>query len=114
VRIFILEDNIERMRKFNRNLIGHIVFHSDNVENAKKVLSQETIDIIFLDHDLDNKTYVNSNEPNTGYQLAKWIVSNNIKYSKIIVHSMNTVGQQNIRSIIPNAECIPFYQLFKE
>ena len=114
MNIFILEDDEERMKKFRRNLIGHIIFHSDNVENAKEILLKESIDIIFLDHDLDNRVYVDSNEPNTGYQLAKWIFENNIKYSRLIVHSLNDAGRRNIKSILKNAELIPFFMLFKE
>jgi hypothetical protein len=112
MNIFILEDNKERMKIFRRNLIGNIIFHSDNVENAKKILLEESIDVIFLDHDLDDRVYVDSNELNTGYQLAKWIFENNIKYSRVIVHSLNDVGRKNIKYILKDAELIPFTMLF--
>lgn len=112
MNIFILEDDKERMKKFRRNLIGHIIFHSDNVQDAKLILSKEKIDIIFLDHDLDDRVYVDSNELNTGYQLAKWIYENNIKYQRVIVHSLNEYGRKNIKSILKDAELIPFSVLF--
>lgn len=114
MNIFILEDDKERMKKFRRNLIGHTIFHSDNVQDAKDILSKEKVDIIFLDHDLDNRVYADSNELNTGYQLAKWIFENNIQYRQLIVHSLNEPGRNNIKSILKDAELVPFYMLFKE
>jgi hypothetical protein len=113
-KIFILEDNIERMKKFNREFIGHIIFHADNIEDGKKILLNEKVDYIFLDHDLDDRIYVNSNEVNTGYQMAKWIVDNCITYSRLIVHSLNRDGALNIKSITIDAEIIPFTMLFKK
>lgn len=110
--VFILEDDPNRMKIFRRNLIGHPISHADNVHDAKKILSGKKFDYIFLDHDLGGKTYVDSNDPNTGYQLAKWIASKSIPYQRLIVHSLNTVGAQNIQSVIPDAELIPFIRLF--
>jgi response regulator of citrate/malate metabolism len=112
MNIFILEDDENRMKKFRGKLIGHVIFHADNVKDAKAILSKEKVDVIFLDHDLDNRIYVDSNELNTGYQLAKWIFENNIKYDRVIVHSLNEYGRENIKSILKDAELIPFTLLF--
>jgi hypothetical protein len=47
---------------------------------------------LFLDHDLDQKIFVNSNEQNTGYQLTKFIVENKISFGFAYIHSMNQYG----------------------
>ena len=112
MNIFILEDDENRMKKFRGKLIGHVIFHADNVKDAKAILSKEKVDVIFLDHDLDNRVYVDSNEPNTGYQLAKWIFENNIQYKRVIVHTLNEVGRKNIKLVLQDAELIPFTILF--
>lgn len=112
MKVFILEDDQTRVTKFRQNLIGHEIFVTDNVKTAKIMLTNNQFEIIFLDHDLGGEVFVNSNFPNTGYQLAKWIVDNNIKYNRLIVHSLNSVGANNIKSIIPDADLIPFYKLF--
>ena len=66
-----------------------------------------TFDIIFLDHDLGNRIYVDSGDPNTGFQVAMFIQNNKICYNEIIVHSMNYWGAKNIKDIIPDARLIP-------
>lgn len=110
--MFILEDNENRIKTFKQNLIGNELFIASDVEIAKVMLKFNQVDFIFLDHDLGGDTMVNSNFPNTGYQLARWIKENNITYKRLIVHSLNSVGALNIKSIIPEADLIPFYKLF--
>lgn len=114
---FILEDNSERMTIFNdifKNRFGknYKIYSSDNVERAKAIFADHyPFDTIFLDHDLDNRVYVSSKEKNTGYSFASWIEENyreSIKNKQIIIHSMNSVGANNIKSILPNSTIVPF------
>lgn len=112
MKIFILEDNLDRIKAFKQNLIGHELFIASDVEIAKTMLKFNQFEFIFLDHDLGGEVYVNSEFPNTGYQLAKWIKDNNITYKRLYVHSCNPVGAMNIKSLIPEAELIPFPNLF--
>lgn len=114
---FILEDNSERMTIFNdifKNRFGkkYMIYSSDNVERAKAIFADHyPFDTIFLDHDLDNRVYVSSKEKNTGYSFASWIEENyreSIKNKQIIIHSMNSVGANNIKSVLPNSIIIPF------
>jgi len=108
MNIFILEDSYNRIKKFKMNLIGHTIIHTDNINDAKSILKSNKFDCIFLDHDLGEVDI----EYNNGYQLAKWIAQENITYTRLIVHSSNTVGSQNIKFVIPQAELIPFTRLF--
>lgn len=113
MKIIILEDSIERIRTFKKELHGHDLFFFDQVSEAKEALTLlGPFDVIFLDHDLDDKVFVNSNEENTGYQLAKYIAENNIKFDQIIIHSMNPAGVSKMKGILPNAICAPFPVLF--
>jgi len=45
--------------------------------------------VIMLDHDLDGQVYVNPENENTGYQVAKFIVENKIKFDTCIIHTLN-------------------------
>jgi len=119
---FILEDDSNRMERFNsifkkRFDKNYIIYSSDNVEKAKAIFADHyPFDTIFLDHDLDNKIYVSSKEKNTGYSFATWMEENykdSIKKQQIIIHSMNTVGANNIKSVLPNSSIIPFNVLIK-
>jgi len=113
--IFILEDNLERIRVFKRDLPikyprAEIVI-TDQAEEAIKILKPESHwDIILLDHDLGGKIFVNSSDPNTGYQVAKHIKKVGITYNQCITHTQNPAGAKNIVGIL-NCEYIPYPQL---
>ena len=120
-KFFILEDNEERITFFKQSLGKRFggdceIFISDNVEKAKILFANHwPYDTIFLDHDLDNRVYVDSNELNTGYRFACWMEENyrnSINEQQIIIHSMNTVGAENIKGVLKKAETIPFNVLY--
>ena len=54
----------------------------------------EGIEIVDLDHDLG--------EEKTGYDIAKYIVMNNIIIDSFRCHSMNVVGKKNIIQLLIN------------
>ena len=93
--------------------MNHDVYFFDNVEEAKKALQLlGPFDVAFLDHDLDDRVFVDPNESNTGFQLAKYIAENNINIQDIIVHTMNPIGAQRIKDVLPKAVICPFPVLF--
>lgn len=90
------------------NTPGNTVLILAHVEEAKRALWEEEFDVIYLDHDLDGRVYVPSDEPNTGYQLAKWIAEYNIPYKEMITHTFNEDGAKRILDVLPDAKWIPF------
>jgi response regulator of citrate/malate metabolism len=88
--IFILDDDPIRINL----LVGYItqkfsnseIITADCADEAKLLLKNtKKFSIMFLDHDLGNRIYVNSNEENTGYQVAKYIVEKGIQYDQCII-----------------------------
>jgi DNA-binding response OmpR family regulator len=113
-KVFILEDNPERMKFFRWYFVKekYQIFHSDNVEKAKKIFeANKPFDLFLLDHDLDDRTYVNSEEENTGHQFAKFLSEKDIKNIPIIIHSINSHGAKNMNSLLKEAKWIPFHIL---
>lgn len=115
-RIFILEDNDKRNKFFRDVLPG--VFPGASIEmyeEADKAIEaldpDKHYDIILLDHDLGGRVFVNSNDSNTGYQVAKYIKENNISYGQCITHTQNPAGGANIKSVLDGCERIPFPRL---
>ena len=88
MKIFILEDNLERIKWFKDKFIDHTLFISSNVDEAIKLYdSNKPFDTIFLDHDLDDLVFVNSNKKNTGYQFAKFLsTQKNTNNTKISIY----------------------------
>ena len=123
-KILILEDNAERIKLFKSLLLNKFkvnemdvdILFTDNVEDAKKLFDKhKKFDMIFLDHDLDNRVYVDSNEPNTGYQFAKYLneklEDEDYKTTVIIIHTMNPIGAQNMKDALYSWSYIPFIKM---
>lgn len=116
--IFILEDSQERIDYFKKTYSNHdvIIFTEVGEDNSiHYVLKKQKFDLIFLDHDLEShhKMFRHSQ---TGYDVAKFLVENNLQKQAIIyVHSMNPVGGNNIVKLLDNAgyevQWIPFHLL---
>lgn len=105
MKVFILEDDQNRMKQFYKKLKNYEIIHSDNVENAKEKYSDD-IKIFFLDHDLNTPLEGN------GYQFAKFLAKQkDIHKKEIYIHSMNIIGAQNIKRVLPKAIIIPFSAL---
>lgn len=114
MKILVLEDAPERIKTFKVKLKDHDVYFFDEVADA--IAAVEFIgdfDMYFIDHDLDDQIFVDSDEPNTGYQFAKHLSKKELDENiDIIVHSMNPPGAQNIKSVLPQSKLIPFTSLF--
>lgn len=114
MKILILEDDKNRIKWFKENTIGHSVDIVESAKPAIHLIQEKKYDVIFLDHDLGGEVYVDSNNDNTGYQVAKALLMSINETTPVVVHSLNSVGAKNIQRIIPEAEIIPFTILRKE
>lgn len=96
-KLYIFVDD-ERNKLFNiiSNNNKYTYQHCYNYEQTIKTLiaaAAERIDIVIdLDHDLG--------EEKTGYDIAKFIVENQIKLNSFKLHSMNVVGRENIKQLL--------------
>jgi CheY-like chemotaxis protein len=112
-KILILEDAQPRIDVFKKKFKNDDVYFFDNVSEAIEAVELlGPFDIFFLDHDLDGMIYVESDSENTGYQFAKYLAYKKIE-GQIIIHSMNLVGAKNMKSLLTQAEVVPFPKLVK-
>lgn len=100
MRIFVLEDNENRIQLFRDffTKYGIIAHYATSVRNAERMYQRANPDLLFLDHDLGGQVYVDSDEPNTGYQFVKWLKENDPLWRarSYVIHSMNPVGVDNM------------------
>lgn len=94
----ILEDNPARYEYLIGLLLsicGPIVKRIVITTTAKAAIDELSRDltimwgVIMLDHDLDGQVYVVPANPNTGYQVCKYIRDNGVKYDLCIIHTLN-------------------------
>lgn len=100
MKIFVLEDNLQRIEQFRDYFATYRLManYATSVQNAIRMFPRVNPDVVFLDHDLGGQVYVDSDEPNTGYQFVKWLKENDPKWRarSYVVHSMNPVGVDNM------------------
>jgi len=89
MKIFILEDSVERINIFFTMFNGHNITVSNEAVTANAILDKVKFDIIFLDHDLGGQVYVDSEEENTGFQVAQHLPSTINNNTRVIIHSWN-------------------------
>lgn len=109
--ILVVEDDAVRIGTFRADLEAYSVHIAISVEEAKERLLRSTCDLLFLDHDLEfgERTYIDPEEPDTGYQLARWISGQErFRDLPVVVHSFNWFGANRILRLLDNAVYIPF------
>jgi CheY-like chemotaxis protein len=110
-RILVLEDDQVRIDRFRTELCGYSVDYADSVEGASRLLSGPKYDLLFLDHDLEfgRRVFIDSDEPNTGYQFAKSLATEpSYGDTPVVVHSLNWFGAEKMVEILPCAVHVPF------
>lgn len=98
MRILFLDDDLMRHKLFREELAnrGHIATHVETADRAIQELSNNKFDLVYLDHDLGDKTFVPSegSEP-TGYTVALFMAKGSDR-ARVVVHSYNPAGAQKI------------------
>lgn len=96
MNIYIYVDDIRTndaffRKNFNANWQVEVCRSYQETINALNSHLSDTI-VLDLDHDLS--------EEQTGYDICKYIVENNIPLAAFHIHSMNVVGAQNMRELL--------------
>lgn len=104
MKILFLDDMKSRRDKFKQKSIGHKVDFAETAEDAISLLKTNTYDVIYLDHDLESEHYKTTQETDlNGLYVAKHLLNMIHNHNKIvIVHSLNVVGRNNIKSVLQN------------
>lgn len=117
MRILILEDDPERMKTFRRSAEmcsgnGHSIeiIHHDTAWECIQDMNRLDFDLVFLDHDLDGRVYVQTTDPNCGTRVALFLEEwrdVRARHGKVIVHSFNEGAAKGMVALVPNSEWIP-------
>jgi len=119
IDILVLEDNQERMKYFRRAFPG-LVWSETAADCITNLTQAEAIGELWLDHDLGQENYVNSNRPDCGMEVVRFLEQNELqlKINKIFVHSHNTYAAQQMTLALQkadyNAVLYPFRNLLEE
>lgn len=92
--ILILDDDKERLRAFQQNLVGNALTLVSTAQDAINQLKLYKFAIIFLDYDLDLNGRLDINRTGTGMDVVNWIIAHKHLFLRahFIIHSLNPLG----------------------
>lgn len=110
MNVIILDDDSHRHKMFSKALANHEVRHARHADDFVREILKKRADIVYLDHDLAFKTQHPTTTKNkdgeihfvTGADVARFLVAcpENRRPNRVIIHSMNQRGAQNIADIL--------------
>lgn len=100
MRIFILEDDFNRINMFIDAMSTHDVTIRTSVEGAIHAYAPP-YDLVLLDHDLGGEQMVDPSSV-TGLGFAKWLAEN-AEPIETYIHSYNPVGADAMMSVLQDA-----------
>ena len=114
--VFVLDDDTSRHDWFAKRFRGDYLDVAVDPARAIELLSANSYDAIFLDHDLLPEHYHadDFDDQRTGYAVAAWLASNPNRQtaSTIIVHTRNADGAMRMVDLLRrrgrHAEYVPF------
>ncbi len=117
-RLFLDDERMPKDVKWIQLPLGPWIIVRSYDEFVKTITEKGVPEFISFDHDLADAHYPKSIEDakkiiryedykeKTGFHCAKWLVEfcldNNVKLPLYVVHSMNSVGRENINSFLAN------------
>jgi len=109
MKLLILDDDETRHKLFTQKYMNHERTHVRTAKVCIKELQENgPWDYVFLDHDLGGRQWVDSNEEETGYQVALWLSENEeLQPRKIIIHSFNPIGAGKMKQLLPSSHYAP-------
>jgi hypothetical protein len=112
MRVFILEDDPNRVAGFSASLDGADVTYAIDVDEARR-LWQPPYDIVCLDHDLGGDVYVASEDDNTGAGFLRTSpVREGMRSTIVVVHSWNPDGAQEMIRLLREMGIAPLAMPF--
>jgi CheY-like chemotaxis protein len=119
LRVFLLDDDVLRHEWFTKRFEGDRLDVASAPERAIELLSSNSYDLIFLDHDLLPEHYSSEerDDERSGYAVARWLSErpDRCAVAHIIAHTRNADGAlrmvELLRSVGRTAEHVPFQML---
>ena len=99
-KTLILEYDPERVTWFYEKFKDYVLIVTNNATVAKQLLHGMYFDLILLDHDLGGQAFVDSNDPNTGWQVTREIPATQNKNTNVIIHSWNTGAAKRMEAFL--------------
>jgi hypothetical protein len=99
-RACIVEDDSRRVNWF----LKHFKFIDIDIISDMSEVNKWNgpYSLYFLDHDLGNRIFIKSEDPNSGYSFIKWLILHYPEElsKEFIIHSLNPIGSENMKKLL--------------
>lgn len=117
MKIFFLDDDKERHRRFSMNRIGMDITAVWNYADACAALEKTVFDMAYLDHDLSELAAAGrpAKEEKTGTDVADFIaaLAEDKRPKLVVIHSFNDYGRRRMQTILQRAGVYCMIEPFK-
>lgn len=104
MRVLFLDDDEERIEQFqDRVLRDWQVDVARTAQQTIHLLSTNTYDWVFLDHDLGGTAWNDTRDPNSGSEVVRWMVKNKPSIKVVVIHSWNTPAATRMQTLLRQA-----------
>ncbi len=93
--ILFLDDDPRRTKTFQSH-VPQAMCAATAMDMINLLSSYGEVAIAFLDHDLGGEQFVDSNRPDCGMEVVRWVVANRPNVKQFIIHSLNTPAAQSM------------------
>lgn len=118
MKIFFLDDDKERHRRFKMNRIGMDITAVWTYADACVALAETVFDVAYLDHDLSELAAAGkpAKDEKTGTEVAEFIAQlpEDRRPKQVIIHSFNDYGRRRMQTILQRADVRCTISPFKE
>lgn len=90
-KLLFLDDDEKRITAFIKKVPSAKIYRTAE-GIIKAIENTDIIDVLFLDHDLGGEIMVDSNRPDTGMEVVRYIEANKPAINHIFIHTMNPVA----------------------
>lgn len=108
-RVFVLDDTQDRLFWFRKRLQGVAQLReAKTADRAIEILSAETFDLVFLDHDLSwEDAGFPDRQHGNGKEIARFLARTGFA-GRVVIHSKNEEGVAAMKKILPAATVARF------
>ncbi len=113
--IIFMDDDDNRAESVRKYLPGGTIFTKTVPDTLAAIDSHSRVDLLFLDHDLGGKTYVNSKDMDCGMEVVRQLEAKKRDVVMTVVHTMNIPASMEMTAKLKEAGYwvfrIPFIQM---
>ena len=104
MKIFFLDDDATRHKRFTMNRIGSDITQAWNYEEACRLLGEQVFDVAWLDHDLSYEATLGTQsvDEKTGTHVAEFIAAmpDDRRPRFVVLHTFNPAGRMRMLGIL--------------